>query len=79
MRDGDIVAVRAEDGQFTIRRRRERDGALFPIVGHEDRYDEEEMYRRLNVLRATGDTYVRESSSDIRLVQPKTSTPVPSA
>ena len=40
------------------------------IDGHEDLYDEEEMYRRLNLLRATGDTYVRDQPTTARLVQP---------
>ena len=60
MLDGDIVADRRDDGAYIIQRWRANDGGLLPIDGHEDLYDEEEMYRRLNVLRSTGDTYVRD-------------------
>lgn len=70
MQDGDIVADRRDDGSYIIRRWRASDGALVPIDGHEDLYDEEEMYRRLNLLRATGDTYVRDQPTTARLVQP---------
>lgn len=70
MLDGDIVADRRDDGSYIIRRWRARDGALVPIDGHEEAYDEEEMYRRLNLLRGTGDTYVRDKPTTARLVQP---------
>ena len=70
MQDGDVVADRREDGSYIIRRWRVSDGRLIPIDGHEDLYDEEEMYRRLNLLRATGDTYVRDQPTTARLVQP---------
>ena len=70
MRDNDIVAERRHDGRYAIRRWRAADGKLLPIDGHEDLYDEEEMYRRLNVLRRTGDTYVRETPTSTRLIQP---------
>lgn len=70
MQDGDVVADRRDDGSYIIRRWRARDGALLPIDGHEDSFDEEEMYRRLNLLRATGDTYVRDQPMSARLVQP---------
>jgi hypothetical protein len=70
MRDNDIVADRRSDGRYTIRRWRASDGRLLPIDGHEDLYDEEEMYRRLNQLRASGDTYVRDTPTDARLLQP---------
>jgi len=70
MRDGDIVADRRNDGSYFIRRWRSSDGALLPIDGHEESYDEEELYRRLNLLRPTGDTYVREQPTSARLVQP---------
>jgi len=70
MHDNDIVADRLADGRYTIRRWREADGALLPIHGHDDLYDEEDMYRRLNQLRSTGDTYVRETRAGARLVQP---------
>ena len=70
MQDGDVVADRREDGSYIIRRWRASDGRLIPIDGHEDLYDEEEMYRRLNLLRATGDTYVRDQPTTARLVQP---------
>ncbi|HLG55581.1 MAG TPA: hypothetical protein VI485_09630 [Vicinamibacterales bacterium] len=70
MQDGDIIADRRDDGSYVIRRWRASDGALVPIDGHEDSYDEEEMYRRLNLLRATGDTYVRDQPMSARLVQP---------
>jgi hypothetical protein len=70
MQDGDIVADRRDDGSYVIRRWRATDGALLPIDGHEEPYDEEEMYRRLNLLRSTGDTYVRESPTGARLIQP---------
>jgi hypothetical protein len=59
-----------DDGRYIIRRWRATDGALLPIDGHEESYDEEEMDRRLNVLRATGDTYVREDPTTARLIQP---------
>lgn len=45
-------------------------GALLRIDGHDEPYDEEEMYLRLNRLRETGDTYVREQPTSARLVQP---------
>ncbi len=70
MLDGDIVADRRDDGSYIIRRWRARDVALLPIDGHEEAYDEEEMYRRLNLLRGTGDTYVRDKPTTARLVQP---------
>lgn len=70
MQDNDIVADRLTDGRYKIRRWREADGALLPIHGHDDIYDEEEMYRRLNQLRPTGDTYVRDTPTSARLVQP---------
>jgi hypothetical protein len=70
MQNNDIVADRLTDGRYKIRRWRQADGALLPIEGHEDIYDEEEMYRRLNQLRRTGDTYVRDTASAARLVQP---------
>ena len=70
MHDNDIVADRLADGRYKIRRWREADGALLPIHGHDDLYDEEDMYRRLNQLRSTGDTYVRETRAGARLVQP---------
>jgi hypothetical protein len=70
MQDGDIVADRREDGSYIIRRWRASDGALLPIDGHEELYDEEEMYRRLNTLRKTGDTFVRDHPTFARLIQP---------
>ena len=70
MQDGDIVADRRDDGSYIIRRWRASDGALLPVAGHDDSYDEEEMYRRLNRLRSTGDTYVREQPTTTRLIQP---------
>ena len=70
MQDNDIVADRMEDGRYKIRRWRSADGALLPIDEHDGRYDEEEMYRRLNQLRKTGDTYVRDTPASARLVQP---------
>lgn len=70
MQDGDIVADRRDDGSYIIRRWRASDGALLPVDGQEETYDEEEMYRRLNVLRSTGDTYVREQPASARLIQP---------
>ena len=70
MRDNDIVADRRHDGRYVIRRWRASDAKLVPIDGHEDWYDEEEMYRRLNALRKTGNTYVRETPTSARLVQP---------
>lgn len=70
MQDGDIVADRRDDGRYIIRRWRASDGALLPIDGHEEPYDEEEMYRCLNLLRATGDTYVRDHPTTVRLVRP---------
>jgi hypothetical protein len=70
MQDGDIVADRREDGQYVIRRWRAADGALMLIEGHEERYDEAEMYRHLNLLRASGYTYVRDTPASARLVQP---------
>jgi len=56
MLDRDVVAERQRDGVYRIRRWHASDGRLLPIPGHEDLYDEEEMYRRLNQLRWTGDT-----------------------
>jgi hypothetical protein len=70
MQNNDIVADRRPDGLYVIRRWRASDGRLLPIDGHEDLYDEEEMFRRLNLLRRTGDTYVRDTPTDARLVQP---------
>ena len=70
MLDQDIVADVQSDGRYKIRRWQASDRQLIPIEGHEELYDEEEMYRRLNQLRATGDTYVRASPSVLRLVQP---------
>ena len=70
MQDGDIIADRRDDGRYMIRRWRESDGALLPVDGHDEAYDEEEMYRRLNVLRSTGDTYVRDQPATARLIQP---------
>ena len=70
MQDGDIVADRRNDGSYTIRRWRASDGALLPIHEHDESYDEEEMYRRLNLLRSTGDTYVRDQPTTARLIQP---------
>ena len=69
MQDGDIVADRRDDGRYIIRRWRASDGALLPVDGHDESYDEE-MYRRLNGLRRTGDTYVRDRPTTARLVQP---------
>jgi hypothetical protein len=69
MQDNDVVADRLGDGRYKIRRWK-GDGALLLIQGHEDIYDEEEMYRRLNQLRSTGDTYVRDSPTSARRVQP---------
>jgi hypothetical protein len=70
MEDGDIIADRREDGSYIIRRWRATNGALLPVDGHDESYDEEEMYRRLNLLRNTGDTYVREQQTTARLIQP---------
>jgi hypothetical protein len=70
MQDNAIVAERRPDGCYVIRRWRASDGTLLPVEGHEDRYDEEEMYRRLNRLRSTGDTYVRDTPTEARLVEP---------
>jgi hypothetical protein len=70
MQDGDIVADRRDDGRYIIRRWRASDGALRPVDGHDEPVDEEEMYRRLNQLRSTGDTYVREPPAQLRLIQP---------
>lgn len=70
MQNGDIVADRRTDGNYIIRRWRSSDGALQPIEGHDEPYDEEEMYRRLNVLRSTGDTYVRDTPTSARLIEP---------
>jgi hypothetical protein len=69
MRDNDVVADRRPDGRYVIRRWRAADGTLLLIDGHEDLYDEEEMYRRLNRLRASGDTYVRDTPTEVRLIQ----------
>ncbi len=68
MLDRDIVAEPQADGRYKIRRWQADDGRLMPIDGHDDLYDEEEMYRRLNQLRATGDTYVRDSPMVLRLI-----------
>jgi hypothetical protein len=70
MEDNDIVADRRPDGRYVIRRWRASDGRLLPIEGHEDFYDEEEVYRRLNRLRSSGDTYVRDEPTVARLIQP---------
>lgn len=70
MRNNDIIADRRPDGRYVIRRWQASDGRLLPIEGHEDFYDEEEVYRRLNVLRPTGDTYIREKPTEARLIQP---------
>ncbi len=70
MQDNDIVAEPQEDGRFIIRRWSASDNKLMPVEGHEDSYEEAEMYRRLGELRPTGDTYVRERSGLLRLVQP---------
>ncbi len=70
MQDSDIVADRRDDGRYVIRRWRAIDGALLPIDGQDESYDEEEMYRRLNLLRSTGDTCVREQPTTARLIQP---------
>jgi hypothetical protein len=70
MQNNDIIADRRPDGRYVIRRWRASDGQLLPIEGHEDFYDEEEVYRRLNVLRRTGDTYIREKPTEARLIQP---------
>jgi hypothetical protein len=68
--DGDIVADRQSDGLYRIRRWRAADGSLQAIDGHEELYDEEDMYRRLNRLRRTGETYVRDKPWMARLIQP---------
>lgn len=70
MQDNDVVADRQADGTYRIRRWHARDGALLPIPGHEGTYDEAEMYRRLDDLRSTGDTWVRDTPTGARLVQP---------
>jgi hypothetical protein len=70
MEDNDIIADRRPDGRYVIRRWRASDGRLELIEGHEDVYDEEEMYRRLNKLRASGDTYVRDEPTHARLIEP---------
>lgn len=70
MQNGDIIADRRDDGRYIIRRWRAIDGALLPVDGHDECYDEEEMYRRLNSLRSTGDTYVRDQPTTVRLIQP---------
>lgn len=57
-----MVADRRDNGSYIIRRWRSTDGALVPIDGHEDLYDEEEMYRRLNLLRDR--RYLRARPSD---------------
>lgn len=70
MEDNDVVAERQSDGRYQIRRWRRSDGALLPIQGHDGLYDESEVYRRLEALRPTGDTYIRDSPGSWRLVQP---------
>ncbi len=70
MLDNDIVADRQSDGRYIIRRWRASDGRLLFVDGCEESFDEEEMYRQLNVLRKSGDTYVREQPTVARLVQP---------
>lgn len=70
MLDNDVVADRRDDGSYIIRRWRAADGSLLPIDGCEEPCDEEEMYRRLNALRRSGDTYVREQPTVLRLIQP---------
>ena len=45
---------------------------MVQIPGHEDLYDEFDMYRRLKQLRSSGDTYVAEWSDRpdvLRLVE----------
>lgn len=70
MEDNDVVAERQSDGRYRIRRWRKADQTLHPIPGHEELYDESEMSRRLEILRTSGDTYVRDTSHSMRLVQP---------
>ena len=70
MQDNDIVADRLADGRYKIRRWRQSDEALLPIDECDGFYDEEEMYRRLNKLRLTGDTSVRDTPMSARLIQP---------
>ena len=70
MQNNDVVADRQPNGQYCIRRWREVDGFLLPISGYESLYSETELYRHLDELRPTGDTYVRDSPHSLRLVQP---------
>lgn len=70
MQNNDVVAERQADGRYRIRRWRESDQTLFPIPGHDELYEEADMYLRLNQLRASGDTYVRDTPHSARLIQP---------
>jgi hypothetical protein len=72
MQDNDIVAVRQPNGRYQILRWDELEGQMRQIPGHEDLYDEFDMYRRLKQLRSSGDTYVAEWSDRpdvLRLVE----------
>ncbi|HEY7441349.1 MAG TPA: hypothetical protein VH701_02930 [Vicinamibacterales bacterium] len=60
MQDQDIVAVRQPNGRYQILRWDELAGQMRQIEGHEDLYDEFEMYRRLKQLSFSGDTYVAD-------------------
>jgi hypothetical protein len=67
---GTSSPIANQDGLYRIRRWRAADGSLQAIDGHEELYDEEDMYRRLNRLRRTGETYVRDKPWMARLIQP---------
>jgi hypothetical protein len=71
VQDNDILAQRLDDGSYRIRRYRASDGRLIPIDGHDAIYTEEEMYRRFDQLRSTGDTYVSERPGIARLIGPE--------
>jgi hypothetical protein len=60
MQDYDIVAVRQPNGQYQILRWDELAGQMRRIPGHDDLYDEHEIYGRLDQLRSSGDTYVAD-------------------
>jgi hypothetical protein len=68
MQDHDIVAERLPDGRYVIRRWEAATHRLVEVEGSRASYDEAEMYRRLDELRAGGDTYIRDRPDVLRLV-----------
>ena len=68
MQDGDVVAVEQDDARYVVRRW--LNGVEVQIKDHDGIYSEADMRGHLDLLRESGDTWVRYRNGRIDLIQP---------